>query len=365
MIPPEGLSMDELVRRLIVILGIAAIVAVSTWILAPFLPAVLWAATIAIASWPLLQWVQARLGGRRWAATGALTLALLLGFFVPLILMTHAFASRADDAAALAEELAAHGLPPVPAALERVPLAGPRLAAAWAGLAQLDGPQLRERLEPALRTARHWLLGRAGGLLHLTLQLVLAVIVTALFYARGETAAAGVRAFLRRLGGDTAERLGLDAAGAARAVALGVVVTAVLQAVIAALALSWAGVPGAVLIGGIMLVLCLAQVGPLFVMLPAAAWLAFARRPGAAVAMLAVLVGLMLIDNLLKPLLITRSAKLPLLLVFLGVVGGMLGFGVIGIFVGPVVLGVTWTLMRAWVGGGPATAGSEGAGRPA
>lgn len=363
MIATSPASLDELVRRLAVILAITTIVAVSGWIVVPFLPAIVWAATIAIATWPVLLRLQSRFGGRRAAATTILTLLLLAGFFVPLLLATGAVVGHADDAATLAHDIAAHGLPAAPAWLERIPLVGPRLAAEWSSLAQLDAPLLRERLEPLLRAARRWLVGSAGSLLHLVLQVLLTVVVTALFYANGDAIAAAVRAFLRRVGGDAADSLGVLAAGSARAVALGVVVTAVLQALAVGVALSLARVPGAVLLGGLTLVLCLAQLGSPLVMLPVIVWLFGSGRPGTAVAMVAVLVGLAVIDNVLKPVLITRGAKLPLLLVFLGVIGGMLAFGVIGIFIGPVVLAVGWTLLRAWVGGasvaGTASGGTE------
>ena len=347
--PAPGGSYDELIRRLAMILGIGAIAGVSIWIMAPFLPAILWAGTIAVAMWPLLLRLQAVFGGRRWAATSLLTLLLLLCFFIPLLLLMGTIVEHAGDTAKLARDLTANGLPAPPSWLDGIPVAGHRLAEEWRTLAQLDEPALQARLEPAITSGARWLLGRGGSLLRLVMQVVLTTIITAVFFARGEQVAAGVRAFFRRVGGEGAEALVLLAGNSARAVALGVVLTAALQALLTGIALALAGVPAAALLGGAALVLCLAQIGPLLILAAAVAWLYWSHQTTAATVLLIASLGLVSMDNILKPILITRGANLPLLLVFVGVIGGMLTFGLIGIFIGPVVLAVCWTLLQAWV----------------
>jgi predicted PurR-regulated permease PerM len=347
--PSPGENYDELIRRLAVILGIAAIAAVGVWIMAPFLPAILWAGTIAVATWPVLLRLQVMLGGRRWAATAALTLILTVGFFIPLLMVVGMIARHAGDAADLARDLSAKGLPPAPAWLDAMPVVGHRAAAEWTAVAALDAAAVQERLEPGLKLATRWLLGSAGSLLRLVVQVILAMAITALMYASGEKIASGLRAFFRRLGGEGAEALVPLAASSARAVALGVVVTAVLQALLTGVALALTGVPGASLLGGLALVLCLAQIGPLLILAAAVVWLYWTHQPTAAVVLGVVSIGLVSMDNVIKPILITRGAKLPLLLVFVGVVGGMLSFGLIGIFIGPVVLAVCWALLQSWV----------------
>ena len=204
-------------------------------------------------------------------------------------------------------------------------------------------------LAPALKAVTQWLLGSAGSLLRLVLQVVLTAVITAMLYAKGETVATGLRAFFRRVGGEGADALVLLAGNAARGVALGVVVTAVLQSLLTGVALALAGVPAAALLGGVALVLCLAQVGPLIILAAAVAWLYWSKQATAATVLAVASIGLVSMDNILKPILITRGANLPLLLVFVGVIGGMLAFGLIGIFIGPVVLAVCWTLVQAWV----------------
>lgn len=361
MAAPAPNSSQDVIRLVALVLSVAAIAAVSTWIMAPFLPAIAWAATIALATWPLLLKLQRVLGGRRWAASTLLTLLLVACFFVPLLLVLEGLFDYADDAAALAKQFSVNGLPAAPAWLGAIPVAGSRLADYWNGLAQLDPAGLRDRLEPALRAVSGWLLGSAGSLLRLVLQIILTIIVTALFYVNGEMAAAGVRAFARRLGGDAAESLTVLAGNSARAVALGVVATAILQSLLTGIALALAGVPAAGLLGGAALVLCLAQVGPLIILAAAVAWLYWSGQATAATALLIASLGLVSMDNILKPILITRGANLPLLLVFVGVVGGMFAMGLIGIFVGPVVLAAGWTLVQNWVVGTPAGGQQEGA----
>jgi predicted PurR-regulated permease PerM len=139
------------------------------------------------------------------------------------------------------------------------------------------------------------------------------------------------------------------AGNAVRGVALGVVVTALAQALLGGLGLWVAEVPGAGLWTAVMLLLAVAQVGPLPVLLGGVGWLFWSDQTGAAIGLLVWSVGVGLLDNVLRPWLIRKGADLPLLLIFAGVIGGLLAFGLIGIFVGPIVLAVTYTLLGSWM----------------
>jgi predicted PurR-regulated permease PerM len=136
---------------------------------------------------------------------------------------------------------------------------------------------------------------------------------------------------------------------AIRAVALGVVVTALVQTVLAGLGLAVAGIPFAGLLTAVILLLCIAQVGPILVLAPAVIWLFWTGATGWGIALLVWTVIVGMLDNVLRPMLIRRGADLPLLLIFAGVIGGLLSFGIIGLFVGPVVLAVTYTLLKDWM----------------
>jgi predicted PurR-regulated permease PerM len=185
------------------------------------------------------------------------------------------------------------------------------------------------------------------------IQFLLIVILSAVLYAAGEAAAAEVRRFGQRLAGDRGENSVILAGQAIRGVALGVCVTALVQTVLGAIGLAIAGVPFAGLLAAVMLMFCIAQIGPGLILFPAVAWVFWTGETGWGVFLLVWSLVVTTMDNFLRPILIKKGADLPLLLIFAGVIGGLLGFGLVGIFVGPVVLAVTYTLLQAWLDGAP------------
>jgi len=176
------------------------------------------------------------------------------------------------------------------------------------------------------------------------------VLISGILYGTGEKAARGVLRFLRRLAGDRGENAGRLAGKAVRAVALGIVVTAVAQTLIAGTGLMLAGVPYAGVLTAVIFVLCIAQVGPLLVVAPATIWLYTSGAAGRGTVLLVFSLVAVTLDNVLRPVLIKKGADLPLLLIMAGVIGGVIGFGIVGLFIGPVLLAVTWTLLGSWVG---------------
>jgi predicted PurR-regulated permease PerM len=177
----------------------------------------------------------------------------------------------------------------------------------------------------------------------------LTVAIAAIMYARGEQAAASAVRFGRRLGGDRGEMAVRLAGQAIRGVALGVVVTALAQSVLGGIGLAVVGVPFASLLTALMFVLCLAQIGPGLVLIPAVAWMYYAGDTLWATVLLAFTIVAMTMDNFVRPLLIRKGADLPLLLILFGVIGGLIAFGLLGIFLGPTVLAIACTLLNAWV----------------
>jgi predicted PurR-regulated permease PerM len=173
------------------------------------------------------------------------------------------------------------------------------------------------------------------------------VIISAILYLNGEAAASGIRKFAYRLAGNHGDRAAILAANTVRGVAIGVVVTAVVQSLIAGIGLAVASVPGAAFLTGACLILCLAQLGPLLVMLPVVIWRFYSGDVLWGCVLLAFMLVAGTIDNFLRPILIKKGADLPLLLIFAGVIGGIVSFGIMGIFIGPVVLAVTYALLRS------------------
>jgi predicted PurR-regulated permease PerM len=202
---------------------------------------------------------------------------------------------------------------------------------------------------PYVGTITQWFVGAAGSVGGLFVHLLLTIAIAAVLYATGETAAAWCGRFGRRLAGDRGEGVVLLAGQAIRSVALGVVVTAIAQSLVAGIGLAAAGVPRAGLLSAVILMLCIAQLGPTLVLLPAVIWLFYtgATVPGIILAIFSVLA--LTMDNFLRPFLIRRGADMPLLLILAGVIGGLLSFGLLGLFLGPVILAVTYTLLQNWV----------------
>jgi predicted PurR-regulated permease PerM len=334
------------------VLVIAALAVVSLWILSPFLAAIVWATMIVVSTWPLFVGLQARLWGKRGLAVGLMTLAILLVLFIPLSLAIGVLVNHADVAVEFGKRVAHEGLPPPPASVESLPLVGEYIAKAWRAVLDLGLDDLWKRVAPYVGQAAKWLAAQAGGLGLVAVHLLLTAVIAAILYTTGETAAGAVRRFARRLAGDSGEGSVVLAAQAIRAVAMGIVVTALAQSLVGGIGLVIAGVPYAAVLTALMFMLCVAQLGPGLVLFPAVAWMYWRGESGWASVLLVWSIGTVSMDNFLRPVLIRRGADLPLLLIFAGVLGGLLTMGLLGLFVGPVVLAVSYRLAQAWVNEG-------------
>jgi predicted PurR-regulated permease PerM len=279
---------------------------------------------------------------------------------VPLTLAVVAVVERADDAVTWARALVSHPLPPLPAWVSGVPVVGKKVAAEWSKIASAPSDEVTARITPHVREVARWVLVQAGSIGTLVLQFLLTIAISAVLYARGEAVGRGVLAFAHRLAGSHGARAVILSAGAIRAVALGIVVTAVAQALVGGVGLAVTGVPHAVLLTCIMLMLGIAQVGPAPVLVGAVIWLYADGQTFWGSVMLVWGLVTASFDNILRPVLIKKGADLPLLLILAGVIGGLLAFGLVGLFIGPVVLAVAYTLLVAWVSaGGPIADGSQ------
>lgn len=355
----------DLTRILLAVLAIGGLIAASYWVLLPFLPALIWAVTIVVATWPAMRAVEARLFGRRGLAVAVMTLAMAVVVAAPIAIAVATIVGHADVVVGWARAVAAHGVPGPPDWVVTVPLVGGRAAEEWRRLAATPPEDLVALSLPYLRAALQWTIARAGGVGALLLQLLLTVALSATLYARGDAAAVWVLAFARRLAGVQGERAAVLSAQAIRAVALGVVVTALAQALVGAIGLLVTGVPYAGLLTALMFLLGVAQVGASPVLLGAVVWLYWSGDAVWGTVMLVWGLVTSSLDNVLRPLLIRRGADLPLLLILAGVIGGLLAFGIIGLFIGPVILAVSYTLLRAWIEAGEPAAPADGSTGPA
>jgi predicted PurR-regulated permease PerM len=345
---------QDLARTTLQLLALGSLIVSCFWIVRPFLVASTWGTMIAVATWPLLLRAQAWLGGRRSLAVAVMTIALLLILLVPFYFGVTAIVENARQLADWSTSLATLTMPQLPAWVADLPLIGSRLAARWRQLAAASPEEMSAHLSPFARGAVLWFVGQVGNLGLLLIQFLLTVVVVAILYSNGETVTRGAERFARRLAGSQGENAVHLAARAIRAVALGVIVTAILQTTFTGIGLAVAGVPFATILTALVFMLSVAQVGPGLVLIPTTIWV-YARSGavwGTGFLAWAVFCGTF--DNFLRPLLIRRGADLPLLLIFAGVIGGLIAFGVIGLFIGPVVLAVAYTLLVEWVTqGGP------------
>lgn len=347
----RNLSAD-ITRNVLAVLTMGLLIGASFWILKPFLPAIIWATMIVVATWPAMLALQRRLWNRRWIAVTAMTVALLLVFVVPFSMAIATIVGNIDDITDFWRKLLVFRLPHAPDWVHDFPMVGAAVAESWDRFAGERITHFTTLLKPYVGAFAKWFVAEVGGVGALVVQFLLTVLVGAVLYASGERAARKVVAFGRRLGGERGEEAVLLAGKAIRSVALGVVGTAFLQSLLGGLGFAVAGIPYAGVLTAVMFMLALAQIGAVPVLLGGIVWLYYQGEIAWMVAMIAwtMVVGTM--DNFVRPILIKRGVDLPLLLILVGVIGGLVAFGLVGIFVGPVVLAVTYTLLDHWLSEG-------------
>ncbi len=348
----------DLTRTLLGVLCIGLLIVAALWIVRPFVAAAIWAATIVVVTWPLMLRVQARLWNYRPLATAAMIAVLVLLFVLPLSFAVATIFANADTIVDQVRSIASTPIPPPPQWMVRLPLVGTALATTWANASAAGVEGLLTDLVSYAGGFTAWLLAELGNAGYLIIQLLLIALFAAFMYLYGERYASTLLRFANRLGGPRGESLITLAAHAIRGVALGVGVTAVIQAALGGIGLAVAGVPFAGLLTVLLLILCIAQIGMLIVLIPAVLWVFWSGQVATGLLLLIWSVAASMLDTWLRPVLVSRTANLPLLLIFVGVIGGFLAFGLLGIFVGPVVLAVAYTFLTTWIDG-PAAAPTE------
>ncbi len=335
--------------RLLVQILLLALLGACLWVLAPFVSILFWAAVLAFASWPLMRRLTALLNGNETLAASLLTAGWMLLVAAPLVLLGLNVADHMRDVNELIRNLRVEGLPPPPDWLDELPLVGDSLVALWRTL-DSEGAELLEEVRPYLGQLGNWLLVRSARIGGGVLELVLSLILVFFFYRDGPRLAAFVHSLLHRLIGMRAEHYLDLVASTVQRVVNGVIGTAAAQGTLAFIGMLICGVPGALVLGLLTFALSLIPMGPPLVWLPVTAWLAWQGDYGYAIFMgiwgMFVISG---VDNILKPYLISRGGNLPLVVVLLGVFGGILAFGFMGLFLGPTLLAVAYSLLGDWV----------------
>lgn len=343
------LRVDELTQPLIGLILLFGLIAAVFQIVAPFLAATLWAVILVSATWGPFQWLSTRLGERDGLAASLVVVALLLFVLIPLVLASIEFAQQLTELARSLPARVHAGLPPLPDWVLGLPLVGEWLNSQWQLLQQQDYQVLAQLKGLAGPTAK-LMLGMAGAIGGGLLMLLLSILIAGVLYAEGETLHRWAIAFSHKIGGEQGENLLRISNRTIRGVVFGFIGAAVAQGALAWFGFALAGVPNALSLGLLICLLSPIPGGPPLVGFAAAAWL-FQQEQlvWAGFIVLWTLFAVGTIDNVVKSLVIGRNSPLPLTLILFGVIGGAIAFGLLGVFLGPVLLALLYTLLRSWV----------------
>ncbi|GMU60468.1 MAG: hypothetical protein AMXMBFR34_22310 [Myxococcaceae bacterium] len=335
--------MDFLIR----LAAVAGLVILCARLVLPFIEPIAWGIVLAAGLSPVYEKLVLRLKGRRKTASALVAVALLVVITVPVLLLGDSLVEGVQDLAKGLRE-GTLTIPPPSEKVRGLPLIGAKVAGLW----QLASDNLTAFLEAEavhLKDLGTKALGLVTGAALALAQFVLSVIISVVLLTKAEPAAKLAHAVANRLAGGGGNELVALAAQTVRSVAVGVLGVAVLQALLAGTGLLVAGVPAAGLLSMVVLVLCVVQLGPGLVLFPVAIWLFSTGDTVRASLFLVWAIILMPLDNILKPILLGRGVKSPMLIVFLGSLGGFLRSGIIGLFTGAVVLVLGYELFQAWL----------------
>lgn len=334
--------------RYLPILALALLGAGCVLVLWPFLTALVWAAILVSTSWPAFLWLDRSVGERRALAASLMTLLVTVVLLGPIASVALALADNVAELGRAVSALVKDGLPDAPAWLANLPLIGQAIHDYWQQFAH-NSQKLMAELENFAKPAQGAALAAGRVVGKGVLDMTISVFIAFFFFLHGEALAGRLRVALERLTGARAGYLLGIVRGTVTGVIYGILGTGLAQGVLAAIGFAIAGVPGAVLLGVATFFLSVVPVGPPLVWGGAAIWLFQDGQPGWAAFVAAW--GFFLVstvDNVIKPFIISRGARLPFAIVFLGVLGGVLAFGVIGAFLGPTLLAVGYRLATEW-----------------
>lgn len=317
----------------------------------PFLTAFLWGLILSLSTRGLYERLRRLVGGRKRlaAALAGLTIAAVL--FVPITAFAAKLAGGTPSVVDRVREMLSGGLKEPPAWLATLPLVGNAASAKWQAWSA-DPESFRQALRPLLGPAKDFLLAAAGGIGAGILEFALAVIIAGFLYVRSAEVAHAVDRVMGRLAGEAGRRQIAVVRSTIRGVFRGLLGTCAVQAVLAMIGFWIAGVPGVFVLGMATFFLSVIPMGPALLWLPAALWLGSNGSTGHAIFLaiwsLVVVGGA---ENVVRPILIGKGVDAPMALIFLGVVGGILAFGFLGLFIGPTLLAVAYNLLQEWMAG--------------
>ncbi len=314
----------------------------------PFLGALLWGVIIAISTFPLFERLESAMHGRRRTAALVLSATLIIVLVVPISMLVYSLGEHVTSLSKLVGDLSGISLPPVPSWLIDIPIIGPPIQDIWEE-ADADMPALLQSLMPTIKNGMTWLLKQSGNLTLSLLEFLFAIVLAGFLCVNAADARQMLDRFIYRIAGSQGFILINVAGQTIRSVSVGVMGTALLQALLSTFGFVLAGVPGAGLLGVFCFILSTMQLGTALVWIPTAFWLGYHDETGWAIFTAVLGIFINISDNIVKPYLISQGNGLPIPLIFLGVLGGLLAWGFIGIFVGATLLVVCFTLLQSWL----------------
>jgi len=322
-------------------------------ILRPFIPLLSWGIIIGVAAYPAFQTLQKALGGRGGLSAALFTVLLLAGLIVPVVLLTGTLVSGVQTVVAHFKD-GTLIIPPPPASVGDWPIIGAPLKTLWER-ASNDLTEAVKSLAPQIKAIVPGLFSASASLGLTVLQFALAIVVAGVLLANAQPASGATSLLCKRVFGERGPEFQKLMEGTIRSVTTGILGVALIQSVLAGLGFLVAGLPGAGLWAVVFLIAAVLQVGTL-VLIPAVIYLFAISTTTKAVIFLIWCIVIAMLDNILKPLLLGRGATVPIAVVFLGAIGGFVLLGLIGLFVGAVVLSIGYRLALAWLGQGSGAA---------
>jgi predicted PurR-regulated permease PerM len=328
----------------------------------PFLPILVWSIVLAVALAPVHAWLAARLGGRRGVAAALVTILMLLVIIGPAAWLA---VSLIDTLRSIADRVASESLviPSPPASIRSWPLIGAQIFDLWQ-LASTNLASALGRIAPHLKPFGSVLLGMAGSAGTGLLIFLASVIIAGFLFVPGPSLVRGVKVFSAHVVSQRGEEFVALAGATIRTVSRGVIGVSVLQALLAGIGFILADVPAAGLLTFLVMTLGIIQIGATPIIIPAIIWSWMTMDTTAAVLFTAYMLPVNLVDNVLRPLIMGHGLRTPMLVILIGVLGGTIAHGILGLFVGPVILAVAWELLVAWIHDDPAVPAAVGVAEP-
>jgi predicted PurR-regulated permease PerM len=341
-------------------IGLLIIIAVWCFeIVKPFIAVVIWGTIIAVATHRGYHRLETVCGGRRWLASTSFIVLALVTLIVPLVLLSGTLFEGIHGFAAAVHEGALR-VPPPPTSVGDWPLIGQPLQKMW----QLASTNLKAAVEPftpQIKAVAEWLLANAAAAGLGILQFVAAIIIAGVLLAHADAGGRMAHLFAARLAGERGPAFAEVAEATVRSVARGILGVALIQSLLAGIGFLVAGVPAAGVWALLCLLLAVIQIGISPIVIPVIIYLFYTADTVTAVVFLIWGVLVLVLDNVLKPLLLGRGVKVPMLIIFVGTIGGLISSGIIGLFLGAVILALGYELFLAWLNGGmqPPANGTE------